>query len=584
MRRATLCFLACMVTAGCGDDAPGAVVVVRWSRSDVAARYCEPLVAARCEAAARCSCASACDATQAREQCLAMFSETSSRGATEFDGQRLTQLLELQRAYLATCTPPPDALGDQLAFAGVVLGVGIGEPCGPGGATPHACAGGAGVCIADATSPDGICRDLPAIGEPCLGVFGRCEYPALCSAGVCVAPVAGYSDACATDLGCAAPARCVGHSCRVLGATGATCAASEDCEPGNDCSGGTCTATLRCVSAAPCGYGTTCGDGGSGTCELIGGRGSACTSDGNCAPGFACALGTSTCQDAPAAGAPCSAGGRCATDARCEGGTCVRPPADGGPCDTVFCPPEYFCDAGTCALRLAEGAACPWSAHCRLGLACVDGLCVDPTGLACDVGTAGACGELHSCRASDRCVCDLVNPVAAETCNGIDDDRNGVVDDGLAPQTCGLGACATTAPSCAGGAPAPCPPPSATGLDTTCNGIDDDCDGATDIYPRDAAEWQGLRVELCMQQAYCEGYCGNMMACIDSQCVPCVLDADCLTGEVCVLDYCLLEASVTCRHAADCPSGLCVIQGGTVGEPRGNVGRRAYCIDSGPRG
>jgi hypothetical protein len=69
-----------------------------------------------------------------------------------------------------------------------------------------------------------------------------------------------------------------------------------------------------------------------------------------------------------------------------------------------------------------------------------------------------------------------------ETCNGLDDDCNGAVDDGIAPvpTTCGVGACGASGTlsclggqmvnSCAPGLPVP----------EACNGADDDCDGAVD--------------------------------------------------------------------------------------------------------
>ncbi|HRI69499.1 MAG TPA: MopE-related protein, partial [Polyangium sp.] len=65
-----------------------------------------------------------------------------------------------------------------------------------------------------------------------------------------------------------------------------------------------------------------------------------------------------------------------------------------------------------------------------------------------------------------------------ETCNGIDDDCNGTVDNGIAPLNCGVGACAVTAPGCVNGMPGTCTPGQPN--TETCNGIDDDCDGTVD--------------------------------------------------------------------------------------------------------
>lgn len=66
-----------------------------------------------------------------------------------------------------------------------------------------------------------------------------------------------------------------------------------------------------------------------------------------------------------------------------------------------------------------------------------------------------------------------------ESCNGIDDDCNLFIDDALGTLTCGTGGCKVTVPACSGGLPQTCVP----GMpqpNETCDGIDNNCNGVTD--------------------------------------------------------------------------------------------------------
>ena len=81
--------------------------------------------------------------------------------------------------------------------------------------------------------------------------------------------------------------------------------------------------------------------------------------------------------------------------------------------------------------------------------------------------------------------CECLKLGAADTtCDGIDDDCNGVADDGYVPTTCGIGACASRS-LCVAGTIVPCQvgSPSTEGPadDSTCiDSVDNDCNGATD--------------------------------------------------------------------------------------------------------
>src|SRR5262249_23721697 len=66
----------------------------------------------------------------------------------------------------------------------------------------------------------------------------------------------------------------------------------------------------------------------------------------------------------------------------------------------------------------------------------------------------------------------------AEVCDGLDNDCNGEVDDGLGQTVCGLGACQVVTPNCLNGMPQQCTPRDPS--PETCDNIDNDCDGVID--------------------------------------------------------------------------------------------------------
>jgi hypothetical protein len=72
--------------------------------------------------------------------------------------------------------------------------------------------------------------------------------------------------------------------------------------------------------------------------------------------------------------------------------------------------------------------------------------------------------------------------------------------------------------------------------------------------------------------------CGLALACVDNFCGPCTADAQCAQGEGCVLDHCVRQELIGCRHRADCAGGgYCILSGLTGGTVRGNEDMRAYC-------
>jgi hypothetical protein len=91
--------------------------------------------------------------------------------------------------------------------------------------------------------------------------------------------------------------------------------------------------------------------------------------------------------------------------------------------------------------------------------------CVQPSGF---VPMSGDCNDTNP----------AAHPGAADICDGIDNNCNGLVDENLGQTTCGLGACARTVANCVAGVPQVCVPGSPS--PEVCDGLDNDCDGPAD--------------------------------------------------------------------------------------------------------
>ena len=202
----------------------------------------------------------------------------------------------------------------------------------------------------------------------------------------------------------------------------------------------------------------------------------------DCPDGYTCKAILNTQPDVvflcmPLAVKLCSA---CQEDFQCPGGEChafdegsfcVAPCGEGG-----SCPTGYACAEGASA---AGGPLClPANATCSCSAA-TEGL-----QRTCQVtGSEGACFGVETCDAADGWVGCTAKTPAEETCNGVDDDCNGFVDDGLPASTpCdneipGVGSCAGTA-LCAGplGWVCDAKAPAAE----QCDHVDNDCDGLVD--------------------------------------------------------------------------------------------------------
>ena len=262
----------------------------------------------------------------------------------------------------------------------------------------------------------------------------------------------------------------------------------------------------------------------------------------------------------------------CSDDLQCAGGVCLFNDGLGG-----------------CAAACDPTAASGSEDGCRAGFACAP----DPDGRAsgdyCQPST-GSCScsavenaDERSCSVStsdgqcfgvERCdpgvgwgACSASAPTT-EQCNGLDDDCNGRVDDGLDDGAAcennvgGIGSCeglrvclGTPGWLCDGPVPAP----------ETCNGIDDDCDGKADEDFKDA----GGSFTLATACGRCGNDCSERFVngvgrCGSAAMATCVVDR-CDPGFVLLGNQCLTPVDTTCQRCDgddDCIGGSCLTYAG----------------------
>jgi Putative metal-binding motif len=183
----------------------------------------------------------------------------------------------------------------------------------------------------------------------------------------------------------------------------------------------------------------------------------------------------------------------------------------GTPCEfDTDCQFGEACVGGYCGTPITPdaGVTCTRNEDCPMGQVCLPstGECFTPMGNdsgeedggvitgVCNPGDTSSCGssKLGLCRLGTA-NCEVINGAYAfgactgnvepvpEVCNGLDEDCDGLIDDGFADISCGVGECRRTVPGCVNGAVNTC----AAGSPSTevCDGKDNDCNGQGDDMP-----------------------------------------------------------------------------------------------------
>ncbi len=177
---------------------------------------------------------------------------------------------------------------------------------------------------------------------------------------------------------------------------------------------------------------------------------------------------------------PCNTAADCNTDMSAGGAGCIPMGADGsfcgGDCTNSDCPDGYQCKD----VSLPQGVkkqCVPISGKCE----CSKRAIALSLSTKCYVkNDAGKCMGTRTCTQTGLSKCDAKTP-KPEECNKIDDDCNGLTDDGLSKVPCvkknDYGTCTGTG-KCVDGQIVECNAPKPG--PEKCDGLDNNCDGQTD--------------------------------------------------------------------------------------------------------
>jgi hypothetical protein len=283
---------------------------------------------------------------------------------------------------------------------------------------------GAALVINDVTSLNTLAYDASSAGA-CLDAFAHSACPAngtpdpdaipdayrlLASCPGAVTALSGLGQVCTGNAECTSGLFCKkGSDPSCQGTCGPPAVLSESCVDVPCADGLACDFTATCVPAQ------RVGDACNIACNYVPGGGTwslACPSDQICPGDLWCDPASAQCAngrglgdpcgqfngDAGAFDAPCAVNLWCSRALNAPSGVCVRPGAEGAPCDdeASACEAGLHCanyvpfsgavpTLGTCIGISGAGSSCGQDADCLGGLLCILGHCSNR------VGTGGAC-------------------------------------------------------------------------------------------------------------------------------------------------------------------------------------------------
>jgi hypothetical protein len=215
------------------------------------------------------------------------------------------------------------------------------------------------------------------------------------------------------------------------------------------------------------------------------------------------------------------------------------------------------------------------------------------SGVPCPTGRAGVCaGGVQQCTPTGGLSCVPTIAPSPEVCDGLDNDCDGVVDNGsnLCPAgtlcdrgacvaTCGAATCPTNQVCTAAGVcgDAACQSVTcAAGTRCTSGTCVDPCAGVT--CPIGQACRGGACADPCLGVRCDAGYtCTGGTCQLGCDCVPCSAGLACGAGNRCVPAAC---RDVTCAAGTTCKAGVCVDSCAGVACPAGQTCQTGNCVDS----